>query len=1156
MSNLFTNHFSAGKIQIEVTGYEMDKHLILEFRMDSDCVFHWGLNKQRSSNWQAPPESSWPEKTNLFNNQAVQSNCQITNDQTCTLRIRLDLPSQWDALSFVIYLPEEKKWLKNNGKDFQVELPHLRKGPTPQHALEAKTVEGNWQHRNITLDSGDNLAAGILEYAGGTRLLLACNCAAPLILHWGLAGKFRHQWQRPVAAFCPPGTVDFAKTAVRTPFQEREGLNWLELDFPQTATEQRPRGINFILYQPANEQWLKVNGQDIYLSLAEETRDDDVFGSSTAREIAEKIIHEEMSRGSWTLMHRFNLCHDLLQQAEDNPDSLALLFVWLRYSAQRQLDWQRNYNTQPRELSHSQERLTLRIADIYIQHIPSRPWMRLMLSTMGRGGEGQKVRDEILHIMHRNHIKEVHGHFMEEWHQKLHNNTTPDDVVICEAYLAFLHSNGDVNQFYETLSQGGVTRERLQSFERAIHTDPEFYADKKDALSHDFEYFLQILKSVHSGTDFNTAANAARGTLDAELDAKLNTLYEQRHDGASLREQMETITLLREGFDQRIAHQRDARAVREMLYLDLALEQLLRGYLEQMHPEDSDIFSNSDLIWLVLRNLSLNAENIEFQLCARQLKALLETPDESREWALHAKSITDRASRTLAQWSQNLFSQMQPKAEFMGEAFAAESWTIPLFSEEIIRGSAAFMLSLLLRRLEPMLRESAGLGGWQVISPAQAAGQVQLAKSLHAVQGDTFSKPTVLITDAVAGDEEIPQGITAVITTDAPDLVSHVSVRARNAHVLFATCYDENDYLQLKSLEDKQLKLNVTAAGDVKYQVADTTTTANITEKVTLTLRRRLFSNWVVTADQFNEEIVGGKSNNLQALRGHLPEWIKFPESIALPFGVFEKTLTSTINKQLAKQLSSLLQQTSHAPEVHLPQIRQLLQGLSAPKAIQDTLLATWQDTSLPQMNWNQIWQTIKQVWASKWNERAWYSRTAHAIKHDDLMMAVLIQQVVAADYAFVIHTVNPLNGRDDELLAEVVPGLGETLVGNYPGRALGFVCNKKDFKITLLSYPGKSQGLYGSGVIFRSDSNGEDLERFAGAGLYDSYLAEPPQHKFLDYADEPLIWNREFRNKMLMNIARMGLEVEKACGSPQDIEGAVQQGEFFIVQTRTQVGL
>ena len=40
--------------------------------------------------------------------------------------------------------------------------------------------------------------------------------------------------------------------------------------------------------------------------------------------------------------------------------------------------------------------------------------------------------------------------------------------------------------------------------------------------------------------------------------------------------------------------------------------------------------------------------------------------------------------------------------------------------------------------------------------------------------------------------------------------------------------------------------------------------------------------------------------------------------------------------------------------------------------------------------------------------------------------MAVLVQQVVSADYAFVIHTVNPLNNNQDEVFAEVVLGLGE----------------------------------------------------------------------------------------------------------------------------------
>ena len=171
-------------------------------------------------------------------------------------------------------------------------------------------------------------------------------------------------------------------------------------------------------------------------------------------------------------------------------------------------------------------------------------------------------------------------------------------------------------------------------------------------------------------------------------------------------------------------------------------------------------------------------------------------------------------------------------------------------------------------------------------------------------------------------------------------------------------------------------------------------------------------------------------------------------------------------------------------------------------------------------------------------------------------MMAVLIQQVVEADYAFVIHTVNPTNGNAGEIFAEVVLGMGETLVGNYPGRALGFVCRKHDFAITLISYPSKSVGLYGRGVIFRSDSNGEDLDGFAGAGLYDSFLAERAQTRFLDYTGERLLHDRRFSTELLSRIARIGVEVEQACGRPQDIEGAVQAGEFYVVQTRPQVGL
>ena len=38
----------------------------------------------------------------------------------------------------------------------------------------------------------------------------------------------------------------------------------------------------------------------------------------------------------------------------------------------------------------------------------------------------------------------------------------------------------------------------------------------------------------------------------------------------------------------------------------------------------------------------------------------------------------------------------------------------------------------------------------------------------------------MLIAKRVTGEEEVPEGIVAVLTPDAPDVLSHVSVRARN----------------------------------------------------------------------------------------------------------------------------------------------------------------------------------------------------------------------------------------------------------------------------------------------------------------------------------------------------------------------------------------
>jgi len=132
------------------------------------------------------------------------------------------------------------------------------------------------------------------------------------------------------------------------------------------------------------------------------------------------------------------------------------------------------------------------------------------------------------------------------------------------------------------------------------------------------------------------------------------------------------------------------------------------------------------------------------------------------------------------------------------------------------------------------------MGAWQIISPGAAVGLVKYVDNLRSVMNVTFDQPTVIVAGKVGGDEEIPAGATAVLTTcsaglcrkpmlkapgrtrltlkyDDPlsnfafnfhlrrytsvDVLSHSAVRARNGGVLFATCYDDALLTELAALD-------------------------------------------------------------------------------------------------------------------------------------------------------------------------------------------------------------------------------------------------------------------------------------------------------------------------------------------------------------------
>ncbi|KAJ8494187.1 hypothetical protein OPV22_015908 [Ensete ventricosum] len=1070
-------------------------------------------------------------------------------------------------------------------------VSHLQKAPT---ALEhwSKTINENdggsiLNKKKYKLEDKE-LQVLVTKPPARTKVYMATDHRGPLILHWALS-RTSGEWMVPPSSAMPSGSVLLDKSC-ETPFTEASLGDMFYQVIEIEIDGDDYTGMPFVLR--SDEKWIKNNGLDFYIELDTEStksKRDAGDGKGTAKSLVDRIaeLEDEAQR---SLMHRFNIAADLVEQARDAGQlGLVGILIWMRFMAMRQLIWNKNYNVKPREISKAQDRLTDLLQNVYKDFPQHREILRMIMSSVGRGGEGdvgQRIRDEILVIQRNNDCK---GGMMEEWHQKLHNNTSPDDVVICQALIDYIKSDFDISIYWETLNRNGITKERLLSYDRAIHSEPNFRRDQKESLLRDLGNYLRTLKAVHSGADLESAIATCMG-------------YKSEGQGFMVGVQINPIRGLPSGFSDLmrfiLEHVEDkvveplleallearvelrplllnsSERLKDLIFLDIALDSTVRTAVERAYEELNNAESEKImyLITLVLENLALSTDDNEDLLyCLKGWNHALEmSKQKDDQWALFAKSCLDRTRLALSSKAEYYHQILQPSAEYLGSLLGVEPWAASIFTEEIIRAGSAASLSALLNRLDPVLRKVAHLGSWQVISPVEVTGYVDVVDELLAVQNKSYAQPTILVAKSVKGEEEIPDGTVAVLTPDMPDVLSHVSVRARNSKVCFATCFDANILAEFQRNEGKLFRLKPTSADIVyseidKSELDDTSSSKDGHDQSSpsVTLVRKHFSGrYAISADEFTSETVGAKSRNISFLKGKVPSWVGIPTSVALPFGVFEKVLSDDINQEVASKLQMLKEKLVSGEFGALVEIREIVLQLAAPRVLVQELKEKMEGSGMPwpgdegENRWEQAWMAIKRVWASKWNERAYFSTRKVKLDHDYLCMAVLVQEIISADYAFVIHTTNPSSGDSSEIYAEVVKGLGETLVGAYPGRALSFICKKNDLNTPkVLGYPSKPIGLFiRRSIIFRSDSNGEDLEGYAGAGLYDSVPMDEEEKVVLDYVSDPLIMDKNFCSSILSSIARAGHAIEELYGSPQDIEGVVKDGKIFVVQTRPQM--
>jgi phosphohistidine swiveling domain-containing protein len=164
----------------------------------------------------------------------------------------------------------------------------------------------------------------------------------------------------------------------------------------------------------------------------------------------------------------------------------------------------------------------------------------------------------------------------------------------------------------------------------------------------------------------------------------------------------------------------------------------------------------------------------------------------------------------------------------------------------------------------------------------------------------------------------------------------------------------------------------------------------------------------------------------------------------------------------------------------------------------------------------------VKRCWASLWTERAFDYREKNGYPHDKAAMAVVVQQLVAADAAGVIFTADPVSGSRDRIIIEACWGLGEALVSGKvtPDR---FVIDRADLRIVERSVSTKS-------VEVAFSPTGSPVER-----------PVPPAR-----ADKPSI-----SDATAQKLARLALKAERVFETPQDIEWAAAGPNLFLLQSR-----
>lgn len=613
---------------------------------------------------------------------------------------------------------------------------------------------------------------------------------------------------------------------------------------------------------------------------------------------------------------------------------------------------------------------------------------------------------------------------------------------------------------------------------------------------------------------------------------------------------------------------------------DIALEEYAFLLLAGVAKDIENQVSSDHFPWpYALKGLSLSFQSMSFSgirpeeavANAAELSALEKARSSDN---LHrTKAAIDRAVRFLQNFSMQIADVYTSRVELLGNALGVDAHAISVFAEAEIRSNVAFQASRMGDACARRCRAELALPPWDPLYIGSATGKIVFSNTLADLTTNT-DEDVIAVCRHAQGDEDILPCIRGIILGRSLPHLSHLGVRARQQGVVFV-CAEERDAFEHVWQEKgmKHVRLVVDAGEGLSLSSESVKKASPSTEKRPDERSNGKASDLKIVFDssqtcpipieKATRSAVSSKNwfaGRLMALASDSDGMFNAPKGVALPHGMFQAQISkhSSRYKNLVSEYSSAVK-TNDNPDKHAAELHNfaesnfkveecswreicshftkgtkvMVRSSANAEDLEDMSGAGLYDSiaNVDIHSFEETQRAISQVWASLWTKRAASSRSAYQVAHEQVSMAVLIHEMVQADISFVAFSKDPVS-KDDVIYVEVAIGMGETLASAAAdGCPYRFRVSRESLDIHMVCFAS-----YGEALVPGT------------SGLCP---------KVINYSEEQMTSNAEFRNELVTRIAKSILVLEKEFGGPQDVEGAISVGQkasVFVVQARPQI--